>query len=144
MTGISNDIHREVINVYHEGVKNFYHTPTILALNNIPRQMNEYDITVPEQFILPLANVWDYVAHSASCETFVSGDVAGPYFLLGYDEWINTDNLIQRTTATGDSGLFDFGMMVYNMRYMLQGIGMRMFRLSCVFQIYSRAWWSCI
>ena len=121
LTGVSQDVHLQTITVNPEGVRNFYHTPTILALNNIPRQVNEYDITVPEQFILPLANVWDYVAHSATCEIFLSGDVAGPYFLLGYDDWINTDNLIQRTTATADSGLFDFAMMVYNLRYMLQG-----------------------
>jgi hypothetical protein len=40
---------------------------------------------------------------------------------LGYDEWLNTDNLIQRTTAPADSGVFDFAIMIYNLRYMLQG-----------------------
>lgn len=105
----------------YEGIRNFYHTPTVLLLNNLPRQMNEYDVTVPQQFITPLSNFWDYVPGSGTCEIFVSGDVAGPYFLLGYDEWLNTDNLIQRTTSPSDSGLFDFGMMVYNLRYMLQG-----------------------
>jgi hypothetical protein len=90
-------------------------------LNNLPRQVNEYDITVPQHFILPIANTWDYVSGSPTCEIFISGDVAGPYFLLGYDEWLNTDNLIQRTTAPADSGVFDFAMMIYNLRYMLQG-----------------------
>ncbi len=90
-------------------------------MNNLPRQVNEYDITVPQHFILPIANTWDYVSGSPTCEIFISGDVAGPYFLLGYDEWLNTDNLIQRTTAPADSGVFDFAMMIYNLRYMLQG-----------------------
>jgi hypothetical protein len=121
ITGISRDFYREIIKVNYEGIRNFYHTPTVLLLNNLPRQVNEYDITVPENFILPLANTWDYVSGSATCELFISGDVAGPYFLLGYDEWLNTDNLIQRTTAPADSGIFDFAMMIYNLRYMLQG-----------------------
>ncbi len=90
-------------------------------MNNLPRQVNEYDITVPQHFILPIANTWDYVSGSPTCEIFISGDVAGPYFLLGHDEWLNTDNLIQRTTALADSGVFDFAMMIYNLRYMLQG-----------------------
>ena len=89
--------------------------------------MNEYDISVIEQFIVPLQNHFMYVPGSATCEIFVSGDVAGPFFLLGYDEWLNTDNLIQRTTAPADSGVFDFGMMIYNLRYMLQGHGGRAF-----------------
>ena len=110
-----------MINVNYEGIRNFYHTPTLLLLNNLPRQMNEYDVVVSEQFILPLANTWDYVPGSSNCEIFISGDVAGPYFYLGYDEWLTTDNLIQRTTATADAGVFDFAMMVYNLRYMLQG-----------------------
>ena len=97
--------------------------------------MNEYEITVPELFILPLSNVWDYVSGSATCEIFVSGDVAGPYFLLGYDEWINTDNLIQRTTAPADSGVFDFAMMIYNLRYMLQGHGGRAFDQEKLLQV---------
>ncbi|CAF3428023.1 unnamed protein product [Rotaria sp. Silwood1] len=121
ITGVSRDFFREVIKVNYEGVRNFYHTPTVLSLNNLPRQVNEYDITVPQHFILPIANTWDYVHGSATCEIFISGDVAGPYFLLGYDEWLNTDNLIQRTTAPSDSGIFDFAMMIYNLRYMLQG-----------------------
>lgn len=122
ITGVSRDFHREIIKVNYEGIRNFYHTPTVLSLNNLPRQVNEYDITVPEQFILPLSNTWDYIAHSATCEIFISGDVAGPYFLLGYDEWLNTDNMMQKTTAPSDSGLFDFAMMIYNLRYMLQGL----------------------
>jgi hypothetical protein len=121
ITGVSRDFYREVVKVTYEGLRNFYHTPTVLSLNNLPRQVNEYDITIPENFILPLANFWDYVPGSATCEIFISGDVAGPYFLLGYDEWLNTDNLIQRTTAPADSGVFDFAMMIYNLRYMLQG-----------------------
>ncbi|CAF1113861.1 unnamed protein product [Adineta steineri] len=127
ITGVSRDFYREVIKVNYEGIRNYYHTPTVLLLNNLPRQVNEYDITVPEHFILPLANTWDYISGSATCEIFISGDVAGPYFLLGYDEWLNTDNLIQRTTAPGDSGIFDFAMMIYNLRYMLQGHGGRAF-----------------
>jgi hypothetical protein len=83
--------------------------------------MNEYDIDVPQLFMTTLENYWRYVPGSPTCEIFVSGDVAGPFFLLGYDEWLNTDNLIQRTTAPADSGIFDFGMMIYNLRYMLQG-----------------------
>ena len=110
-----------MIKVNFEGVRNFYHTPTVLSLNNLPRQVNEYDITVPENFILPLANTWDYVSGSPTCDIFVSGDVAGPYFFLGYDEWLNSDSLIQHTTAPADSGVFDFAMMIYNLRYMLQG-----------------------
>ncbi|CAF0796041.1 unnamed protein product [Rotaria sordida] len=127
ITGVSRDFYREIIKVNYEGVRNFYHTPTVLSLNNLPRQMNEYDVTVPEKFIVPLENYWSYVPGSATCEIFVSGDVAGPFFLLGYDEWLNTDNLIQRTTAPADSGIFDFAMMIYNLRYMLQGHGGRAF-----------------
>lgn len=123
-----------------EGVRNFYHTPTVLSLNNLPRQVNEYDITVPENFILPLANVWDYISGSPTCEIFVSGDVAGPYFFLGYDEWLNSDSLIQRTTAPADSGLFDFAMMIYNLRYMLQGKSSREF--NCEIHRYFRSWGS--
>ena len=121
ITGVSRDFYCEVIKVNYEGLRNFYHTPTVLLLNNLPRQVNEYDITVPQQFMVPLQNYFSYVPGSATCEVFVSGDVAGPYFLLGYDEWLNTDNLIQRTTAPADSGVFDFAMMIYNLRYMLQG-----------------------
>jgi hypothetical protein len=121
--------------VNYEGIRNFYHTPTVLSLNNLPRQANEYEITVPELFVLPLQNVWDYVSGSATCEIFISGDVAGPYFLLGYEEWINTDNLIQRTTAPADSGVFDFGMMIYNLRYMLQGHGGRAFDQEKLLQV---------
>jgi len=135
ITGVSRDFFREIIKVNYEGIRNYYHTPTILSLNNLPRQVNEYDITVPEHFILPLQNVWDYVSGSATCEIFMSGDVAGPYFLLGYDEWLNTDNLIQRTTAPADSGLFDFAMMIYNLRYMLQGHGGRAFDQEKLFQV---------
>jgi hypothetical protein len=121
ITGVSRDFYREIIKVNYEGVRNFFHTPTVLLLNNLPRQMNEYDINVAQNFIQPLENFFEYIPGSATCEIFVSGDVAGPYFLLGYDEWLNTDNLIQRTTAPADSGVFDFAMMIYNLRYMLQG-----------------------
>ncbi|CAF0741476.1 unnamed protein product [Adineta steineri] len=127
ITGVSRDFYREVIKVNYEGLRNYYHTPTVLLLNNLPRQLNEYDITVPQNFITTLENMWDYVPGSGTCEVFVSGDVSGPFFLLGYDEWLNTDNLIQRTTAPADSGIFDFAMMIYNLRYMLQGHGGRAF-----------------
>ena len=83
--------------------------------------MNEYNIPVPRNFILPLEDVWDYVFDSATCDIFISGDIAGPYFLSGYDDYINIDNLIQRTTSPVDSGVFYFAMMIYNLRYMLQG-----------------------
>ncbi len=71
--------------------------------------------------MVPLENFFSFIPGSGTCEVFVSGDVSGPFFLLGYDEWLNTDNLIQRTTAPSDSGVFDFAMMIYNLRYMLQG-----------------------
>ena len=61
--------------------------------------------------------------------------MAGPYFLLGYDEWLNTDNLIQRTTAPADAGVFDFAMMIYNLRYMLQGHGGRAFDQEKLLQV---------
>ncbi|CAF0729389.1 unnamed protein product [Didymodactylos carnosus] len=127
ITGVSRDFYREIIKVNYEGVRNYYHTPTVLLLNNLPRQMNEYEVNVTQNFILPLKNFFLYIPGSATCEVFVSGDVAGPYFLLGYDEWLNTDNLIMRTTAPADSGIFDFSMMVYNLKYMLQGHGGRAF-----------------
>ena len=142
LTGVSREFFQETIKVEHEGVQNLFHTPTVLSLNNIPRQINEYDITVPEHFILPLANTWDYVADSETCEIFISGDVAGPYFLLGYDEWLNTGNLIQRTTAPADSGLFDFAIMLYNLRYMLQG---NSFPPQGDFETpFFRSWGSCV
>src|ERR1700728_712117 len=75
ITGVSRDFYREIIKVNYEGLRNFFHTPTVLLLNNLPRQMNEYDITVPEIYINPLANHWSYVPGSATCEIFVSGDV---------------------------------------------------------------------
>ncbi|CAF1577717.1 unnamed protein product, partial [Didymodactylos carnosus] len=127
IAGVSRDFYRETIKVNYEGIRNYYHTPTVLLLNNLPRQMNEYEVNVTQNFIFPLKNFFMYIPGSATCEVFVSGDVAGPYFLLGYDEWLNTDNLIQRTTAPADSGIFDFSMMVYNLRYMLQGHGGRAF-----------------
>ncbi|CAF1533878.1 unnamed protein product [Rotaria magnacalcarata] len=127
ITGVSRDFYREIIKVNYEGIRNFYHTPTVLSLNNLPRQINEYDVTVSQRFIVPLENYFSFIPGSGTCEIFVSGDVAGPFFLLGYDEWLNTDNLIQRTTAPADSGVFDFAMMIYNLRYMLQGHGGRAF-----------------
>jgi hypothetical protein len=76
---------------------------------------------------------------------FISGDIAGPYFLLGYDEWLNTDNLIQRTTAPADSGVFDFAMMIYNLRYMLQGKYKKIEKKTKIFYFeYLRSWWSSI
>ena len=143
ITGVTRDFYREVIKVNFEGARNFYHTPTVLSLNNLPRQVNEYDITVPENFILPLANVWDYISGSPTCEIFVSGDVAGPYFFLGYDEWLKSEALIQRTTAAADSGLFDFAMMIYNLRYMLQGKWLRKSFAQPINRPF-RSRWSCI
>ncbi|CAF0778777.1 unnamed protein product, partial [Didymodactylos carnosus] len=127
VTGANRDIITKQIEVSYEGIINYYHTSTLVLLENIPRQMMELDINVTENYIFPLENYFRYVPGSAKAEIFISGDVAGPFFWKGVDVTHTADNFVTKTVAPAESALLGFNMMLYNLIYMRQGHGGRAF-----------------
>jgi hypothetical protein len=124
---------------------NRFSTSTLISLENIPQQMLELDIIIPENYILPLQNYFMYIPESARANIFISGismkmyfladdkmicpigDVAGPYFWLGQEQALTADNLIYKTVSSAEGALLGFGTMVYNIIYLRQGHGGRGF-----------------
>ena len=60
----------------------------MVSLENTPRQMLEYDIIVPENYILPLENYLIYVSGSAKADIYVSGKSLKKTFLLLMEEFL--------------------------------------------------------
>ena len=116
----------------YEGVTNVYHTPYLLSLVNMPRMITEFDIITNETFLLPLQQIWSYVPGSPTSQVFINGDVCGPFFFLGYDDFITSDNYLKKSFAPVEAGIFSFGTKIYNLMYMRQGHGGRNFQLEKV------------
>ncbi|UJR37646.1 hypothetical protein I4U23_030343 [Adineta vaga] len=127
ITGVKRDIVTQSIYIVPEGIINYYSTSTIVSLEYTPRQMYEFDIIVPENFMLPLHNYFLYVPGSAKAAIYVSGDVAGPYLWEGHEKILTSDNIIYKTVAPAEGGLTGFATMLYNLVYLRQGHGSRGF-----------------
>ncbi|CAF1920706.1 unnamed protein product [Rotaria magnacalcarata] len=123
ITGIQRHIVPIEIEVVYEGITNQYSTSTLFSLEYTPRQMIEFDIIVPENFILPLRNYFLYIPGSPKATVYISGDVAGPYFWEGQDKELTSDNLIFKTVAAAEGALIGFASMVYDIIYLRQGHG---------------------
>lgn len=61
--------------------------------------------------------------------------MCGPFFYLGYDNFLSTDSYLKLSFASVEAGIFSFGTMIYNLMYMRQGHGGRNFRLDSVLKI---------
>jgi CD109 antigen len=119
----------------YEGVTNTFQTPYLLSLVNMPRMIAELEVNANQTFVLPLQQIWTFIPGSASSKITVTGDVCGPFFYLGYDNLIYTDNSIKKSFAPVEAGVFTFGTMIYNLMYMRQGHGGKIFRLENVLKI---------
>ncbi|CAF1169204.1 unnamed protein product [Adineta ricciae] len=139
ITGVKRDIETRTISVVYEGIINHYSTSTLVSLEHRPRQMYEFDIIVPENFILPLHNYFIYVPGSAKANIYISGDVAGPYFWEGPEKALTSDNLIYKTVAPAEGALTGFATMMYNLVYLRQGHGGRGFDQSKLVQLLDLA-----
>lgn len=135
LSGANRDTYTGSMEVRYEGVTNTYHTPYLLSLVNMPRMISEFEIVTNQTFLLPLQQIWSYIPGSPSAQVFISGDVCGPFFFLGYDDFVTTDNYLKVSFAPAEAGIFSFGTMIYNLMYMRQGHGGRNFRLENVLKI---------
>lgn len=135
LSGANRDSYTNAIEVRYEGVTNVYHTPYLLSLVNMPRMITEFDIITNETFLLPLQQIWSYVPGSPSSQVFITGDVCGPFFFLGYDDFITSDNYLKESFAPVEAGIFSFGTSIYNLMYMRQGHGGRNFQLEKVLKV---------
>ncbi|CAF0782034.1 unnamed protein product [Adineta steineri] len=139
ITGVKQDIETKTIEVVYEGITNHYSTSTLISLENTPRQMYEFDIIVPENYILPLQNYLIYVPGSPKANMYISGDVAGPYFWEGSEKALTSDNLIYKTVAAAEGALIGFATMVYDVIYLRQGHGGKGFDQSKLIQLLDLA-----
>ena len=135
LSGASRDTYTQEMNVRHEGVTNTFQTPYLLSLVNMPRLISEFEINANQTFLLPLQQIWTFIPGSASCEVFITGDVCGPFFFLGYDNLLSTDNMLKKSFASCEAGVFSFGTMIYNLMYMRQGHGGKIFQLENVLKV---------
>jgi CD109 antigen len=135
LSGANRDTYTNAIEVRYEGVTNTYHTPYLLSLVNMPRMISEFEIIVNETFLYSLEQMWTHIPGSPSAQVFVNGDVCGPFFFLGYDDFISSDNYLKEGFAPTEAGIFSFGTMIYNLMYMRQGHGGRNFRLENVLKV---------
>jgi CD109 antigen len=132
LSGANRDSYSNVIEVRYEGVTNTFHTPYLLSLVNMPRMISEFEIVTNQTYLLPLQQIWQYIPGSPRAQVFISGDVCGPFFYLGYDNFLSTDSYLKLSFASVEAGVFSFGTMIYNLMYMRQGHGGRHFRLDSV------------
>ena len=140
LSGVSRDMFTQEMTVRYEGVTNTFQTPYLLSLVNMPRLISEFEINANQTFLLPLQQIWTFVPGSASCKISITGDVCGPFFFLGYDdEVISTDNMLKKSFAACESGIFSLGTMIYNLMYMRQGHGGKIFVLENVLKILDMA-----
>ncbi|CAF3596141.1 unnamed protein product [Rotaria sordida] len=139
ITGVKRDIRTQSITVVYEGITNYYSTSTLFSLEHTPRQMLEYDIVIPENYILPLKNYFLYIPGSAKATVYVSGDVAGPYFWEGQDTPLTSDNVIYKTVAPAEGALIGFSSMVYDIIYLRQGHGAKAFDQDKLYQLLDLA-----
>jgi hypothetical protein len=97
--------------------------------------ISEFEIVTNETFILPLQQIWQYIPGSPSAQVFITGDVCGPFFFLGFDNFINSENYLKKSSAPVEAGIFSFGSMLYDLMYMRQGHGGKNFKLENVLKI---------
>ena len=135
LSGANRDTYTNSMEVRYEGVTNTYHTPYLLSLVNMPRMITEFEIVTNESYLLPLRQIWSFIPGSPSAQVFITGDVCGPFFFLGYDDYITTDNYLKKNFAPVEAGIFSFGTMIYNLMYMRQGHGGRNFQLEKVLKV---------
>lgn len=135
LSGVSRDNYINEIQVRYEGVTNTFQTPYLLSLVNMPRMISEFEINANQTFLLPLQQIWTFIPGSPECEIYITGDVSGPFFYLGYDNLLTTDNMLKKSYASAEAGVFSFGNMIYNLMYMRQGHGGKNFRLENVLKV---------
>ena len=135
LSGANRDTYVGSIQVRYEGVTNVFHTPYLLSLVNMPRMISEFEIVTNQTFLLPLQQIWSYIPGSPSAQVFITGDVCGPFFYLGYDNFVESDNYLKKSFAPAEAGIFSFGTMLYNLMYMRQGHGGKNFKLENVLKI---------
>jgi CD109 antigen len=135
LSGANRDTYTQTISVTHEGATNTYHTPYLLSLVNMPRMISEFEIVTNQTFLLPLQQIWTFIPGSPTADIYVSGDVCGPFFYLGYDSFVNTDVYLKKSYSSAEAGVFSFGTMLYNLMYMRQGHGGRNFPLENVIKV---------
>ena len=127
LTGANRDTFIGQMTVHYEGITNIYHTPYLLPLVNQPRMVNEFEIVTNQTFILPLQQMWSYVPGSATATVSITGDVCGPFFFLGLDQFQTTMEYFKYSLAPVEAGIFSYGLYLYNLMYMRQGHGSKVF-----------------
>ena len=101
----------------------------------MPRMISEFEIVTNQTFLLPLQQIWSYIPGSATAQVFITGDVCGPFFYQDYAKKIQTDIYLDKYLAPAEAGIFSFGTMIYNLMYMRQGHGGRIFELDDLVEI---------
>ena len=94
LSGANRDMFTGTLIVRYEGVTNFYHTPYLLSLVDRPRMITEFEIVTNETYILPLQQMWQYVPGSPTAKVSITGDICGPFFYRGFEEFVSTDSYI--------------------------------------------------
>jgi hypothetical protein len=108
----------------------------------MPRMISEFEIVTNETFLLPLQQIWQYIPGSPIAKVFITGDVCGPFFWQGYDGYgsiPSTQSYLQKkSNDLSESGIFNYGTLLYNMMYLRQGHGGRNFSRENIFKIIDK------
>jgi hypothetical protein len=70
---------------------------------------------------------------------FSIGDVAGPYFWQGQNQILTADTIIRKTTSPAEGALIGFSTMIYDIIYLRQGHGAKVFDQNKLLQLLDHA-----
>ncbi|KAK7114537.1 CD109 antigen-like [Littorina saxatilis] len=102
--------------VIPDGVINYYHTPYLIDLIRFASiQVPDFDVPVPEQFVVPEVREHLYVPGSAKSEPSLFGDVVTPGF---FEEYLNAENVMHRPYGGGEQITFNFAYNLITLKFM--------------------------
>ncbi|KAK6185943.1 hypothetical protein SNE40_008070 [Patella caerulea] len=107
---------RKTIHVKPDGVENYYHTPYLIDLIRYGSLIiPDFDVPVPEQFVVPEQREHLYVPGSAVAHLSLFGDVVTPGF---FEDYLNAENILHRPYGGGEMITFNFAYNLITLRFM--------------------------
>ncbi|PVD21251.1 hypothetical protein C0Q70_19422 [Pomacea canaliculata] len=102
--------------VIPDGVMNYHHTPYLIDLIRFASiQVPDFDIPVPEQFVVPEVRDHLYVPGSPVARPSLFGDVVTPGF---FQDYLNAENILWRPYGGGEMITFNFAYNILTLRFM--------------------------
>ncbi|KAK7498039.1 hypothetical protein BaRGS_00010627 [Batillaria attramentaria] len=104
------------ITVIPDGVINYYHTPYLVDLIRFASiQVPDFDVPVPEQFVVPEVREHLYVPGSPAAIPSLFGDVVTPGF---FEDYLNAENVLLRPYGGGEMITFNFAYNLLTLKFM--------------------------